>query len=152
MLITLLLLSTIGQLPLLSESQLAQLLESSKGQVLVVNFWATWCGPCREEFPDLVKLHGERSESGLKVVAISMDEPEDEKAAVQFLEDQGVKFSAYLRGFEDFEKFVNAIDPEWSGALPTTFIFDRSGKLAFRRVGKTNFKELIEEISPLLDN
>lgn len=152
MLIALLLLSTMGQLPLLSESQLAQLLESSKGEVLVVNFWATWCGPCREEFPDFVRLHGEKANAGLKVVAISMDEPEDEKAALQFLGDQGVEFSTYLRGFDDFEKFVNVIDPEWSGALPTTFIFDKSGKLAFRRVGKTNFEELIEEIAPLLRN
>ena len=47
---------------------------------------------------------------------------------------------------------MNVIDPDWSGALPTTFIFDRSGKLAFRRVGKTNFEELTEEISPLLGN
>ena len=152
MLIALLIFSTIGQLPLLSESQLARLLETSKGEVLVVNFWATWCGPCREEFPDFVKLHREKADLGLKMVAISMDEPEDEKAAVAFLEEQGVEFPAYLRGFEDFEKFVNAIDPEWSGALPTTFIFDRSGKRAFRHVGKTTFEELIEEISPLLEN
>ena len=152
MLLALLILLTIGQLPLLSENQLNQLLESSKGQVLVVNFWATWCGPCREEFPDFVRLHREKADSGLKVVAISMDEPEDEKEAVEFLEKQGVEFSAYLRDFEDFEKFVNVIDPDWSGALPTTFIFDRSGKRAFRHVGKTSFEELMEEISPLLGN
>jgi len=152
LLIALLIASTVAQLLPLSEGQLAQLLETSRGQVLVVNFWATWCGPCREEFPDFVRLHREKADLGLKVVTISMDEPEDEQSAVQFLKEQGVEFPAYLRDFEDFEEFVNVIDPDWSGALPTTFIFDKNGKRTFRQVGKTDFEELLKQISPLLGN
>ena len=153
MLATLLMLvSSLTSLPTLSESGLDQLLEDSKGEVLLVNFWATWCGPCREEFPDLVKLHNQKESSGLKVVVISMDEPEDEQAAIDFLVDQRVDFPAYLRGFEDFERFVNVIDPDWSGALPATFVFDRGGEKRFRRVGKTDYEELIGEIQPLLDD
>lgn len=137
-------------LPALNEEQLGALLQENEGNVLLVNFWATWCGPCREEFPDFVRLYNEFKDQGLSVVTISMDEPEDHEQAAAFLKQQNARFSSYIRGFEDFNEFVNAIAPEWSGALPATFLFDRDGESVFTRVGKTSYEELNKEITPIL--
>lgn len=132
------------------EERLANLVEERRGQVVVVNFWATWCGPCREEFPYFVDLDKRYRDSGLAVVAVSMDEEADRERAAAFLEEQGAAFVSYLRDFKDFEKFVNAIDPDWTGALPATFIYSRGGEMVFRRIGEISRAELEEQVVPLL--
>jgi thiol-disulfide isomerase/thioredoxin len=137
-------------LPALTEEALGELIQESRGSVLVVNFWATWCGPCREEFPDFVRLHKERKDQGLTVITVSMDEPEDKEEAVAFLEQQNASFDSYIRGFADFTDFVNAIAPDWSGALPATFIFSREGERTFSRVGETSYEELNREVEAVL--
>ncbi len=138
-------------LPKVSESDLPQVLSAHRGQVVVLNFWATWCGPCREEFPHLVRLHRELSARGLTVIAVSMDEQEDAPAAAAFLQQQGATFPSYIRGFEDFGRFVDAVDPEWSGALPSTFVFNRKGGLSRRFIGEVSWEQLIAAVSPLLE-
>jgi thiol-disulfide isomerase/thioredoxin len=135
----------------LDESGLEIMIQENRGSVLVVNFWATWCGPCREEFPDLVQLYEEKRSEGLRLASISMDEPEEQEAAQQFLIDQQASFPSYIRNFEDFAEFVDKIDPEWSGALPATFIFDRNGKRAFSNVGKVTYSDLLDQVQPLLE-
>jgi len=137
-------------LPPVDEDRLPELIREQQGQVVVINFWATWCGPCREELPYFVDLHRKQQDRGLVVIAISMDEPEDMEKAQRFLQEQGARFPSYIRGFRDFEDFVNAIDPSWSGALPATFIFDRSGSLQFKRVGEITRDELQKAVEPLL--
>jgi thiol-disulfide isomerase/thioredoxin len=141
--------STLTLAPI-GEERLGRLLEESKGSVLVVNFWATWCGPCREEFPDLVRLFQEQKEKGLNLVSISMDEPEETEAAREFLLEQRVEFPSFIREFDDFEVFVNTIDSDWSGVLPTTIIFDREGNHVRRIEGQTDYRQLHEIVAPLL--
>lgn len=137
-------------LPSVDEARLPELIREHQGQVVVVNFWATWCGPCREEFPYFVELYREKRNQGLVVLTVSMDEPGDVEKAESFLKDQGAEFPSYIRGFADFEDFVNAIDPSWSGALPATFVFDRSGSLQFSRVGEITKQDLEKAVGPLL--
>lgn len=140
-----------GGLPPISEHTLPEVLKAHKGQVLVLNFWATWCGPCREEFPYLVRLDREMREQGVRVVSISMDEVEDAEAAVAFLKAQGAEFDSYLRGFESFPDFVDAVDPDWVGALPTTFVFGRDGRRVHRFLGAVTWDELISVVRPLAE-
>jgi thiol-disulfide isomerase/thioredoxin len=131
-------------LPRVGEDQLLQVIGEHRGKVTVVNFWATWCGPCREEFPDLVRLYEENREKGVVVVSISMDEADEAEQAAAYLEEQKARFPAYLRGFRDFEAFVNLIDPSWSGAIPATFVFDRQGNRVYSHQGKLTYEELTE--------
>lgn len=140
-----------GSLPAISEESLPAVLSQYRGQVVVLNFWATWCGPCREEFPHLVRLHQELGKRGLTVMTVSMDEEEDAAAAASFLQAQGAEFTSYIRGFDDFGRFVDAIDPEWSGALPSTFIFKPDGELHQRFVGEVSWEQLIGAVTPLLE-
>ena len=129
------------------------MLASHKGHPVVVNMWATWCDPCREEFPDLVRLHRELGGGGLQVVAISMDMGSVlESAVIPFLKAQGASLPAYIRdgSVENDEDFINAVDPEWSGALPATFIYDGNGRLAKKILGPTTYSQLKEAVTPLL--
>jgi thiol-disulfide isomerase/thioredoxin len=120
------------------------------GRALLVNFWATWCDPCREEFPNLVRLHNTYRSHGLSVVAISMDEPESAPAIEQFLKSQGANFGSYRQHFKDFEALVNSINPRWGGGIPATFLFDREGRLVDSWEGATTFGEYESAVKPLL--
>lgn len=148
MLPTFLLLAAISLVPV-DEAGLEELLARHRGQVVVLSFWATWCGPCRDEFPGLVDLYRTHRHRGLQLLTVSMDEPEDRPAAEQFLNEQGAPSPAYIRNFQDFEKFVNVVDPGWVGVLPATFVFDREGRLRFRHYGEVTREELERELGEL---
>jgi thiol-disulfide isomerase/thioredoxin len=120
------------------------------GRVLLVNFWATWCDPCREEFPNLVRLHNTYRGRGLSVVAISMDERETVPAIQRFLQSQGAKFGSYRQHFGDFEALVNSINPRWGGGIPATFLYDREGRLVNSWEGATTYEEFEGAVKPLL--
>ncbi len=123
-----------------------------KGRVVVVNMWATWCEPCREEFPDFVRLHREMRGRGLEVVAISMDLPDRrDSAVIPFLASVGAAFPTYLKSAGDDEAFINAVDPGWSGGLPATFVYDARGRRVKNLSGSITFEQLRRAVDPLLE-
>ncbi|MBZ5514639.1 MAG: TlpA family protein disulfide reductase [Acidobacteriia bacterium] len=124
--------------------------EQQRGRVLLVNFWATWCDPCREEFPALVRLHKTYRSRGLSLVAISMDEPESVPAIEKFLQEQGAQFGSYRQNCRDFGAFVDTVNPRWGGGIPATLLFDRNGKLVESWQGATKFEEFERTVKPLL--
>ncbi len=134
----------------LDESILQQVLKSNRGNVVLVNLWATWCAPCREEMPALVALQSRLASKGLKLVTVSADEPEDEASARQFLSEQKVPSPAYIKRVENDEKFIESLDPKWSGALPASFLYDRNGRKVRAFIGEVDMKELEAAIRKLL--
>jgi thiol-disulfide isomerase/thioredoxin len=121
-----------------------------KGRALLVNFWATWCEPCREEFPALVRLHNDYRGRGLSLVAISMDEPESVQEIETFLKSEGAQFGSYRHNFRDFGAFIDTVNPQWGGGIPASFLYDRNGNLVENWQGATNYKEFQEAVEPLL--
>jgi thiol-disulfide isomerase/thioredoxin len=111
---------------------------------LLVNFWATWCGPCREEFPDLVEIRGQYSADQLDFVLVSLDDPSDIAGAVpEFLKEvRATHLPSYLLNASDASVAINLVDPMWSGELPATFLYDRSGNVAFKHKGRIKPDEL----------
>jgi thiol-disulfide isomerase/thioredoxin len=80
----------------LAEPDYTKLIAAHKGKVVLVNFWATYCVPCRAEMPSLVKLHEKLKAKGFQLVTISADEPEDEGRAVMFLDTTKVPAPRYI--------------------------------------------------------
>lgn len=140
----------IERLSPLDESVLQQVLKSNRGNVVLVNLWATWCAPCREEMPALVALQSKLASKGLKLITVSADEPEDEASARQFLSEQKVPAPAYIKRVENDEKFIESMDSKWSGALPASFLYDRNGRKARAFIGEVDMKELEAAIRKLL--
>jgi thiol-disulfide isomerase/thioredoxin len=132
------------------ESGYRAMLKSNAGSVVLVDFWATWCAPCRKEMPLLAKLDGRLREKRFHLVTISADEPEAEAAAVEFLKKSGVSGTAYLRRAKDDDKFIASIDAKWSGELPALFLYDRQGKLVKSFSGDTDMAAIEAAILKIL--
>jgi thiol-disulfide isomerase/thioredoxin len=105
---------------------------------------ATWCEPCREEFPDLVRVRGQYGPDTLDFVLVSLDDPSDIGQVVpEFLAGaRATAFPSYLLNADDPDAAINLVDPTWRGELPATFLYDRSGALVFKHRGRINPAEL----------
>jgi thiol-disulfide isomerase/thioredoxin len=114
-------------------------------KAVVVNMWATWCGPCREEFPGLVRVAQKYSGQGLKTILVSADDTNDLAAVKKFLAEEGVDFPAYIKAEKD-QAFIDGLDKQWTGALPATFIFDGSGKLRDFWEGEASFNVFQQKV------
>ncbi|HEY0078153.1 MAG TPA: redoxin domain-containing protein [Pyrinomonadaceae bacterium] len=134
----------------LDEAGLARLLQregvssQQNARPLLVNFWATWCDPCREEFPDLVKIDKDYRSRGLDFVTISLDDVSEINNQVpRFILKMGASaIPAYLLNVKDAETAISAVDKQWRGELPATFLFNRQGQIVFRHMGRIKPKEL----------
>jgi len=118
---------------------------------LLVNYWATWCDPCREEFPDLVKIDKDYRNKGLHSIAISLDDFDELKTGVpKFLRAMKVRMPVYLLNESDSSPSITAVDPAWSGALPATFLYNAKGEIVFKHFGRFNTTELRAAIQKVL--
>jgi thiol-disulfide isomerase/thioredoxin len=132
------------------EAGYKRLIDSHRGKIVLVNFWATWCAPCREEMPQLARIHSSLRGQGFTLLTISADEPEDEADARAFLTESKVSFPAWIKRAKDDDRFINAIDPKWSGALPALFLYDRAGKKVKSYIGEADIPQLEATIKKLL--
>lgn len=134
----------------LDEAGYARLTAASKGKVLLVNFWATYCVPCRKEMPQLVALASRYKAKGFEFVTISADEPDQKKDASAFLDKVKVAPPTYIKQAKDDDKFIGGIDAKWSGALPASFLYDKTGKKVRSFFGEVPLAELEAAIRKLL--
>jgi cytochrome c biogenesis protein CcmG, thiol:disulfide interchange protein DsbE len=104
-----------------------KILEKYKGQPLLVTMWATWCEPCRDEYPMVNELAKQYAPQGLKVVGISMDQDGDLILMRRFLAKYKPVFPNYRKKKGDEDAFTQAVMPGWNGSLPATFFYGRDG-------------------------
>jgi peroxiredoxin len=116
-----------------------------KGKVLVVNFWATWCTPCREEMPEFVVAQRELGARGLQFVGIAIDEPEKVR---QFVAEIGLNYPALIGGYGAIE--LSRTLGNQVGALPFTIIIDRSGSIVHTQLGPLRDEKLRGIVAQLL--
>jgi thiol-disulfide isomerase/thioredoxin len=120
---------------------------------LLVNFWATWCDPCREEFPDLVKIDAEFRDKGLDFITVSLDDLAEIKTEVpKFLISMQARMPAYLLNVPDPEPAIKFVDPQWAGALPATVLYNAKGELVFKHFGRVNADDLRAAITKVMSN
>jgi peroxiredoxin len=101
----------------------------------LINAWATWCGPCVTEFPDLVATYRMYRGRGLDVVTVSADFPDNKGEALKFLEARHASMHNVILDSDDSYALVDALDPKWPGALPYTILVAPGGEVLYRSVG-----------------
>jgi len=109
------------------EKQFAEVLHQYRGKVVLVDCWATWCGPCVKLFAHTVQLHQRHAEEGLVVISVSFDEPEDKQRVLDFLKSKKATFDNFIYPHGLGPKAMKAFDVP--AGLPHLKLYDRHGNL-----------------------
>lgn len=137
------------ELPTVTPARIHALVAENAGQVVVVNFWATWCPPCLREFPDIIDVYTEYREKGLTVLAVSMNEAEDLDDIEEFLASFAPPFPIYRAASIDTAFYQGVVDP-WYGEMPMTLIYDTRGALTHVHKRPLTYAELVSDVGALL--
>ncbi len=124
-------------------------IQSLHAKVSILNIWATWCIPCKKEFPDFLKLYRNFQEKGVLLFLVSADLENELSQVKKFLQDHGVNFETYIKKQKDLE-FINEIDQKWSGLIPTTVMYDHTGKVRYILEGEVTYKQIEDKVLELL--
>ncbi|NGP89849.1 TlpA family protein disulfide reductase [Fodinibius halophilus] len=134
----------------ITPDQLQEVVDSYQGEkAVLINVWATWCAPCIEEFPEIVKLQRNYSEE-LKVIFISADFPNSRDKAKEFLKEQGVDWITYFKTGKD-EAFINTVSEKWTGALPFSKVIDINGNVVDSWEKKASYKKFERHIKTAIN-
>jgi thiol-disulfide isomerase/thioredoxin len=135
----------------LDAAGLRERLASEKGRVVLLNFWATWCDPCREEFPDLNRLQKAYESRGLRVLGITTDFDRQMPQVEKFLAAQKPSFPNYhKKSGGDDQLFIEAVDRSWGGELPFSVLYGRDGHKVKTLSGKHSYQDYEKEVRALL--
>lgn len=120
-----------------------------KGKVVVLNFWATWCPPCREEIPHFVELYKEHKDDGLVILGLSVDRGGPD-IVIKWLGDNPVNYPIAMSSQEVTQQYQQFIDPDQRGGIPFTFVIGRDGEIKHALVGYRDKAQWEELVLPLL--
>ena len=120
-------------------------LDEWRGKVIVLNFWATWCPPCREEIPLFIDLQKKHGVDGLQVIGVAID---NKTAVMLYRQSAGINYPILMGGDDTLDLIARYGNS--SGALPFTVIIDRSGSIAVRKLGPFSKTELESLVEPLI--
>jgi thiol-disulfide isomerase/thioredoxin len=143
-------LMTISGSPPIQEIGIEDLKRLLPGRRLtLINVWASWCEPCKQEFPAILKIREKYQSQGLNVLFLSIDYKPEQIDAEKFLRSQGIDFLTYI-GNESPAKLIAGLDSKWQGAVPSSFLFDKAGKLIDSWQGELRYEEFEAKIQPFL--
>ncbi|HXT42381.1 MAG TPA: redoxin family protein [Candidatus Angelobacter sp.] len=111
---------------------LKALRDGAPGKTRLINFWATWCGPCITEFPDLVTINRMYRHRAFEMITVSANYPDERNAVLAFLQKNHASGRNLLFGETDKYKLMEAFDPKWDGALPYTILIGPDGQVVYR--------------------
>lgn len=123
-----------------SAEALVDAIREVDADIVLVNYWATWCGPCRVEFPDLVRYDAEKDGEGIEVRFVSVDMPADGELVQEFLNEQGVTEPSFL--YTGPGELLGQIDPLVAGVVPVTMVFDQEGTLLKSHLGLLSYDKI----------
>lgn len=136
----------------IDKTKLEKLIKNRKGKILLLNIWASWCAPCKKEFPDLVKIAEKYKKSKVEIVGLSVDDRDDlQNEVIPFLQKNNVNFKIYLQNFKNIEELIQFF-PQWQGAIPLTVIFDAKGNQKKFIIGMRDYAFFDNAIQEVLNS
>ncbi len=126
----------------IDKNGIKELLGNKSSKLRLINVWATWCGPCVIEYPELVNIHRMYYNRAFEFVSISADKPEKYDAVLNFLKNKYSAVQNYIYDNDNKYELIEAIDPEWNGALPYTLLIEPEGNIVYSKQGVVDLLEL----------
>ncbi len=114
---------------------LKALRKNPTGKLLLINFWATWCGPCVTEFPELITINRMYRQRAFEMVTVAAHTPDEKAEALAFLKKQQSSGRNLMFGGTDKYELMDAFDPDWTGALPYTMLLNADGQVIYKEQG-----------------
>lgn len=124
------------------------IMNTSSDKLRLINIWATWCGPCITEFPDLVIIDRMYRGRAFEFISISADKPEKKEYVLKFLKSKEASNKNYIFNKDDVYQMIEAVDPDWQGGLPYTLLIEPGGKIIYKKqdtIDPGEMKKLIVE-------
>jgi peroxiredoxin len=131
---------------MIDEAGIKELLKNNSDKLRLINVWATWCGPCVTEFPDFISINRMYRGRDFEFISISADDPSQKEKVLKFLKSKQSSVKNYLFSVDDKYKLIEAIDPNWQGALPYTILVEPGGKIVYGKQGRINVAEMKKTI------
>ncbi len=120
-------------LEMIDEAGIKDLIKNNSNKLRLINIWATWCGPCVTEFPEFILMQQMYGARDFEFISISADNPAKKDKVHSFLKKKQAATKNYLFSLDDKYKLIEAVDPEWQGALPYTILVEPGGKIVYAK-------------------
>ena len=130
----------------ISDTGIRDLVQNHSDKLMLINVWATWCGPCVTEFPEFISMNRMYRKRDFEFISISADELGKKDKALQYLQKQQASTKNYIFSGDSKYKLIEAIDPKWPGALPYTMLVEPGGKIVYAKEGIIDPAELKKAI------
>ncbi|HYJ63300.1 MAG TPA: TlpA disulfide reductase family protein, partial [Parafilimonas sp.] len=122
------------------------LVNNNSDKLRLINVWATWCGPCVEEYHEFITMNRMYRRRDFEFISISADDPANKDKALKFLKSEESSATNYIFNVDDKYALINAVDSAWQGALPYTLLVEPGGKIIYSKQGEIDPAELKKKI------
>jgi len=135
-------------IPIIKQAELYDLLAKQDDTLRVVNFWATWCGPCVQELPHFEKLQRNHHDKPLKVILVSLDFPSQlQKRVVPFVKKRKLTATVLLLDGGDPNQWIDRVEPRWSGSIPATLFLYKGKRLFYEgQLSEADLYKYVQQI------
>ncbi len=134
------------ELQIIGLDKISDLLKNNSDNLRIINIWATWCGPCAAEFPDLIEINRMYRNREFEMITLSTDDISIKDKVQKFLEKKYASTKNYQYNSDDKYKLIEAIDKDWPGALPYTLLVKPGGEIIYKKEGMIDKLELKKAI------